>query len=150
MSRSLAAPLAIGTTLASTAVEAQATTAQSRVAEQQAAASAALARQQEAAARRQAARTSAVLRGRFAAAGVAPTGSPLDVLADKAREDELEARMLRYQGALDSASSLMHARTLRTQRTAGLIDATGTLGQSLLSRTRGAGTTPKTTRSKHP
>jgi len=149
MSQSMSAPLAIGATLASAAVEAQATTAQARFAEQQASASADLARQQEAATRRQAARTSAALRGRFAAAGVAPTGSPLDVLAQKAREDELEARMLRYQGALDSASSLMRARDLRAQRTVALIGAAESVGQSLLSAGLSSGTTPKTTKPTH-
>lgn len=138
MSSNLAAPLKIATTLAGTAVEAQATTAQARFAEQQAAATAAHARQQEAALRRTAARTSAALRGRFAAAGVAPTGSPLEALEEKAREDELEARMIRYQGAVDAASDQMRARQLRAQRTLGLIDAAGSIGQSLI----GSGETP--------
>lgn len=132
MSNSLAAPLTIASTLASTAIETQSTTAQARFAEQQAAATAALARQQEAAVRRAAARSSATLRGRYASAGVAPTGSPLEALEEKAREDELEARMVRYQGAVDAASDQMRARQYRAQRTLGLIDAADTIGRSLI------------------
>ena len=137
MAKDLAAPLTIGTTLARTAVETQSTTAQARLAEQQAAASAALARQEEAAARRRAARTSAVLRGRFAAGGVAPTGSPLEALEDKAREDELEARMLRYRGDLGAVSHQMDARLSRARRTSDLLRATETIGKSLMAK--GAG-----------
>ena len=128
----LAAPLAIGTTLAKTAVEAQADTAQARFTEQQAAATAARARQQEAALRRDALRTSAALRGRFASAGVAPTGSPLEVLAEKAREDELQARLARYEGVRDAASLQMDARLRRAARTSLLIDRAGEVGESLI------------------
>jgi len=128
----LAAPLAIGTTLARTAVEAQADTAQARFAEQQAAASVALARQQEAALRRAAQRDAATLRARFAGAGVAPTGSPIDVLAERAREDELDARMARYQGLEQAASLQMEARLHRAKRTVRLIGAAGAVGSSLI------------------
>lgn len=137
MSGSLTAPLVLGTTLARSAVEAQATTAQAQFAKQQAAAGAALARRQEAAARRQAARSSAALRGRFAAGGVAPTGSPLEALEEKAREDALAARTLRYQGQLDAATRQMNARLLRAGRTADLLGTAQTVGRSLLSSGEG-------------
>ncbi len=133
MSNSLGPALVMGTSLARPLIDAQSTTAQARFAEQQAAATAAYARQQEAAERRDAARSSAALRGRFAAAGVAPTGSPLEALEEKAREDELQARMVRYQGAVNAASDQMDARLRRARRTSDLLGEAESIGKSLMA-----------------
>lgn len=75
----------------------------------------------------------------YAAGGIAPSsGSPLDVMADTAREYERDILNTGYSGSSAVASSMLEAKTYRAgaknAMRAGLLDAGGTILTSGLKR----------------
>jgi hypothetical protein len=72
------------------------------------------------------------LRANIGASGVALTGTPLDLLADSAAQEELDALTIRHQGKLKSTSLNLQSGLLKTQAKNELISGGLKAGSALL------------------
>ena len=128
MADPIVAPLLIGATLAKTFVDVQAQSADIKSLNQQAGLRAELANQQFKADAQNADREAATLRARFAAQGLAYSGSSLLVQEDQARSSDFDARLRRFSTLNEGVNLLNDADQARAKRTGTLLTA----GASLL------------------
>ena len=121
-------PLLIGATLAKTFVDVQAQKAEIEGLQQQAGVHSELANQQFIADTQEASRAAATQRARFAAQGLAFSGSSLLAQEEQASASNFDARMRRFRTLNEGVGLMNDANQVRTKRMGTLVGA----GSSLL------------------